>query len=148
MKILIASDHGGFALKTHLIQTLGASYLPGESSSEFADLGPSDEKSVDYPDFAKKLCEKLLAGEGHFGILVCGSGQGMNMKANRYKGIRSALCWDLPSAKLSREHNNANVLCLGGRLIPFGYATEIAKTFLSTEFLGGRHEARVKKLDL
>lgn len=139
-KILIASDHGGLELKQELIKNFSKDF-------EFIDLGVKDRTSVDYPDFAKLLCEKLLSNQGEMGILVCGSGQGMAMQANRFKGIRAALCWDLPSAILSREHNNANVLCLGGRLIPFGYAVEIARTWLNTKFLGDRHTKRVEKLD-
>lgn len=141
-KILIASDHAGFKLKQFLIAQLN----PFEDI-RWIDLGPSDEKSVDYPDYARKLCEAFLKKEGDGGILICGSGQGMAMQANRYKGIRAALCWDIPSAKYSRQHNDANVLCIGGRLIPQGYAVEIAKTWLQTPFENGRHAQRIAKFD-
>ena len=141
-KILIASDHAGLPLKKHLIAELS------REGVEFIDLGPEDEKSVDYPDFAKKLCEALLSKKATRGILMCGSGQGMAITANRFKGIRAALCWDLPSSELARKHNDANVLCLGARLIPFGYAAEIAKKFLSTPFEGGRHQNRVRSIDV
>jgi len=144
MKILIASDHAGFSLKQHLIKELPAI----TEGLEFIDLGTHDEKSVDYPDFSKKLAQEFLSKKGDFGILICGSGQGMAMGANRFKHIRAALCWDIPSSQLSRRHNDANVLCLGSRLIPFGYAVEIAKVWLSTPFEGGRHQGRVSKLDL
>jgi ribose 5-phosphate isomerase B len=144
MKVLIASDHAGFDLKKYMIQELSAVVR----DLELIDLGPdTSTKSVDYPDYSRKLCEALTAGKGEYGILICGSGQGMAMQANRFKGIRAALCWDLPSAKFSRLHNDANVLCLGGRLIPFGYAIEIAKLWLETTFEGGRHLARIKKFD-
>ena len=143
MKILIASDHGGLSLKNYLLKeavSLG-------TDVEFIDLGAHDENSVDYPDYAKKLSQELLNKKADKGILVCGSGQGMAIQANRFKGIRAALCWDVPSAKLSREHNNSNVLCLGNRLIPHGLATEIVKVWLQTPFAGGRHEKRTEKLD-
>src|SRR4051812_32993090 len=106
-KILIASDHAGFKLKSYIISQLEIL----SDRFQFIDLGPSDEQSVDYPDYATKLCRALLEGKADLGILICGSGQGMAMRANRFKGIRAALCWDLPSAQLSRQHNNANVLC-------------------------------------
>ncbi len=145
MKVLIACDHAGLALKdeikNNVLQTKTGKIL------EWIDLGTHSAASVDYPDFAQTLCNKILLNEAAFGILICGSGQGMAMKANRNKGIRAALAWDKVSCSLSREHNNANVLCLGARLIPFGLAREIADTFLSTDYAGGRHENRVKKLD-
>ncbi|MDZ4676629.1 MAG: ribose 5-phosphate isomerase B [Oligoflexia bacterium] len=140
-KVLIAADHGGISLKKQLISEL--SHL----NFEFIDLGTHDEKSVDYPDYAKKLCQEVINKKADYGILICGSGQGMAMSANRHKNIRAALCWDIPSAKLSREHNNANVLCLGARLIPFGLAIEIARTWLSTPFAGGRHKLRTEKME-
>ena len=145
MKVLIASDHAGLKLKEDLKTNL-QNTLKGETI-EWMDLGAYNESSVDYPDMAQNLCNTLLKNQGDFGVLVCGSGQGMAMKANRNKGIRAALCWDKPSTQLSREHNNANVLCLGGRLIPWGLAREMAQVFLSTAYAGGRHENRVKKLD-
>jgi ribose 5-phosphate isomerase B len=140
-KVLIASDHAGLPLKKHLITDLGPEGV------EWIDLGAHDETSVDYPDYAKKLSEELLKHKADFGVLVCGSGQGMAMTANKFKGIRAAMAWDLPSAKLSREHNNANILCMGARLIPFGLASEITRTWLSTSFAGGRHEKRTNKID-
>ena len=143
-KCLIASDHAGLSLKQYLIQNLKDS-LAGEI--EIIDLGPNDSASVDYPDYAQKLCKALLEKKGDFGILACGSGQGQAMTANRFKGIRAALCWDLTSTKLSREHNNANVLCMGARLIPFGLALDMARTFFATPFAGGRHEGRLQKMD-
>jgi ribose 5-phosphate isomerase B len=117
----------------------------------FEDLGTYDTERVDYPDYAEKLCELLPAGSlekdpQDFGILICGSGQGMAIKANRHSHIRAALCYDIITTKLSREHNNANVLCLGERILPFTLAAEMVKVFLETKFAEGRHTARVKKL--
>jgi ribose 5-phosphate isomerase B len=142
-KVLIASDHAGYRLKQHLISQLGSTV----DGIQIIDLGPKDETSVDYPSYSRKLCEEVLAGRGDCGILVCGTGQGMAMQANRFKGIRAALCWDIPSAHYSRDHNDSNVLCLGGRLIPDGYAVEIAKEWLKTPFSGGRHLGRIKMFD-
>jgi ribose 5-phosphate isomerase B len=102
---------------------------------------------VDYPDFAQAACRRVLAGEAERGVLVCGSGIGMTMAANRFKGIRAALCWDLYTARFSRLHNNANVLCLPGRLMGKGLAEEVLRVWVETPFEGGRHERRVAKLD-
>lgn len=141
MEVLIASDHAGFELKTWLQkQPVSIDNQP----LQWIDLGPSNTDRVDYPDFADRLCQKLSGNE--FGILICGSGQGMAMRANRYRQHRAALCWDTVTAKLARAHNNANILCLGGRLIPQGLCIEILQTFLSTPFEGQRHDARVVKL--
>lgn len=137
-KILIASDHAGFFLKKNLIQKLA------ELGYETIDLGcDSAEKSVDYPDYAQKLCEKLKDG---FGILICGSGIGISIAANRFDKIRAALCHNVKSAKLSRAHNDANVLCLGARFTKEKSALAITKAFLTSKFEGGRHEQRVAKL--
>lgn len=143
MKILLASDHAGLDFKNLLKNHL--------KDYQVEDLGPQSTESVDYTDFAEKLCKHITVQPAHetpktFGILICGSGQGMAMKANKYAHIRAALCWDLISTKLSREHNNANVLCLGGRLLPHGLALEMVDTFLKTSFVGGRHEKRVLKI--
>lgn len=138
MKIFIASDHAGFFLKQFLIEEL--------SKLDFApvDLGcDSAEKSVDYPDYAKKLCKKLKT---EFGILICGSGIGISIAANRFKHIRASLCHDKKSAELARAHNDANVLCLGARVVKNKSALAITKAFLSSKFEGARHERRVKKL--
>ncbi len=139
-KVFVASDHAGVKLKTLIHDHLIANYA-------VKDLGPFDTSSVDYPDFAKKVCGEVLKTPESVGILICGSGQGMAMTANKLKGIRAALCWDEPSAKLSRLHNDANVLCMGARLIPEGLAVLIAEKWLSTEFEGGRHQNRVKKIE-
>jgi ribose 5-phosphate isomerase B len=137
--LFIASDHAGLELKKHLMTRFPT--LPWE------DLGTNNSDSVDYPDYAQKLAEKMKSqGQETIGVLVCGSGQGMCIKANRYSHIRAALCWDEEVAKLAREHNNANVLCLGGRLIPFPVAEKILTSFLNSDFQGGRHQSRVDKL--
>jgi RpiB/LacA/LacB family sugar-phosphate isomerase len=137
-KILIASDHAGFELKSLLkkeLTNLGFSVV---------DLGcNSAEKSVDYPDFAQKLCKKL---KKEFGILICGSGIGISIAANRFKHIRAALCHNVKSASLTRAHNDANVLCLGARMISQKTSLAITKKFLNTKFEGERHARRVAKL--
>lgn len=140
-KILIASDHAGFDLKKFLNSELE------KSGFQISDLGcDSAEKSVDYPDYAKKLCTKITEKNQLRGILICGSGIGISIAANRYKHIRAALCHDVKSAKLARAHNDANVLCLGSRVIKNKSALSIVKAFFSTEFEGARHAARIAKL--
>ncbi len=137
-KILIASDHAGFEMKTFLTKELEKIQI------KTVDLGCDDAaKSVDYPDLAQKLAKKLTT---EIGILVCGSGVGISIAANRFKHVRAALCHNAKYAKLSRLHNNANVLCLGARMISQKNALSILKAFLNTEFEGGRHEKRVAKL--
>jgi ribose 5-phosphate isomerase B len=137
--IFIASDHAGLELKLHLIGKFP--FLP------WKDLGTNSNDSVDYPDYAEKLCHALEPRlSDSCGVLVCGSGQGMNIRANRFSFIRSALCWDEEVAKLARQHNDANVLCLGGRLMKPEICEAILKVFLDTPFEGGRHKGRVEKL--
>lgn len=142
-RLFVASDHAGFPFKNQLVSYLKAHY-------DVVDLGPTSEERVDYPDFADQVCKKLIEdnNQKQCGILICGSGQGMAMRANKYKEIRAALCWDKDSAHLSREHNNANVLCLGARLLPAGTLLEVADEFLKTDFAGGRHQSRVEKIGL
>lgn len=139
--VAIASDHAGYKMKEMLKKFLE------EEGYEFLDLGTNSERSVDYPDYAQKLCKKILKGKADFGILVCGSGIGMSIAANRFKGIRAALCHNSEIAKLARLHNNANILCLGERIIGEEVAKECVKTFLSTKFESGRHARRVCKID-
>lgn len=137
-KIFIASDHAGFALKTFLIKEF--------KTLNFIDLGcDSAEISVDYPDFAQKLA-KEIKNENDFGILICGSGVGISMAANRFAHIRAALCSNIKVTKLSRAHNDANVLCLGARFITEKSASSMVKAFFATKFEGGRHGKRVAKL--
>jgi ribose 5-phosphate isomerase B len=140
-KVLIASDHAGFDLKKFLIKELE------KMQFQALDLGcNSSEKSVDYPDFAQKLCKKITEKNQIPGILICGSGIGVSIAANRFKNIRAALCHNVKSAKLTRAHNDANVLCLGARIIKNKLALSIVKAFFSTEFEGARHAKRVAKL--
>lgn len=139
--ILIASDHAGFALKQHLRLALQRLGLP------FEDLGTDSEASVDYPDFAHRLAQALGEGRAERGVLVCGSGQGMVMAANRHAGVRAALPHDEAAARLARQHNDANVLALGARVTPPDQAERILRAFLETPFEGGRHQRRVDKID-
>ncbi len=137
MNIAVGSDHGGFELKQLVEDFLSKAGHSVES------VGCFDLNSVDYPDFAAKVC--ALVGEGHCerGILVCGTGIGMSIAANRHRNIRAALCHETFTARMSREHNNANVLCLGGRVVGPELALEIVRTWVATEFSGGRHQRRL-----
>ena len=139
-KIGIASDHAGYEMKEFLVGYLGA------QGYEVLDFGTDSPESVDYPDIAEKTCEKVTSGEADKAILICGTGVGISISANKIKGIRAALCGDWYSAKYTRLHNDANVLCMGGRVIGAGLAAEIVDVFLDTEFEGGRHARRVEKI--
>lgn len=141
LKIAIGSDHGGFKLKEKIIE-----YLRG-LNLEFKDFGSFDEESCNYPVIAKKVANEVAAGNFDRGILVCGTGIGMSIVANKIKGIRAALCSDTFSAKATRGHNNANVLCLGQRVIGDGLALDIVDVWLKTEFEGGRHKTRVDMIE-
>jgi len=138
----IGSDHGGFELKGYIIE-----YLK-EKGYEIKDYGTYSEDSIDYPDCAAPVCKAVQSGEIEKGILICGTGIGISIAANKYKGIRAALCADVYSAKMSRQHNNAQILCLGGRVTGRELAYMIVDTWLTTEFEGGRHEKRVEKIHL
>ncbi len=138
--VFIASDHAGFLLKQNLINQ------PTDQSITLIDLGPVSEDRCDYPDYADLVCQKVMDNPGSFGLLICGSGQGMAMRANKYPQIRAALCWNAETAKLSRQHNDANVLCLGSRVVEKREIQEIIFSFFQTEFEGGRHQARVDKI--
>lgn len=135
--IAIGSDHGGFLLKEELKKHLT------EKGIEFKDFGTDSTASCDYPIYAEKVCNAIQSGECEKGILICGTGIGMSMCANKCKGIRAALCGDHFSAEFTRKHNDSNVLCMGARTIGPGVALQLADIFLSTEFEGGRHEKRV-----
>lgn len=139
-EIVIASDHGGFRLKKFICDELGAAGHKAE------DLGVHTAESVDYPDIARLLAERVLSGGAERGILICGSGIGMSIAANRFPGIRAALCHDEYTARMSRAHNNANVLVLGERVLGEGVAQGILDVWLTTAFNGRRHAARVEKL--
>jgi len=138
-KIFISSDHAGFNLKKSIIQKFS-------QKQKIIDLGPSSVKSVDYPDYAHKLSKKVSSNSRNLGILVCGSGTGMAISANKNKKIRAALCYSVKNTKLSRLHNNANIITLGARLINKNKAFNLIKVFLSTKFEGGRHLRRIKKI--
>jgi ribose 5-phosphate isomerase B len=138
LKIAIGCDHGGIDLKELLLPLLES------LDCQINDLGCYSNESVDYPDFAKAVCQEVLNGNSEKGILICGTGIGMSMAANRYKGIRAALCHDIFSARMSREHNDANVLCLGARVTGSGLAAELVKEWINTEFAGSRHLRRIE----
>ena len=138
-KIFISSDHAGYNLKINIIKKFS-------KKQKFVDLGPNTNSSVDYPDYAHKLSKKVAINKGSFGILICGSGMGMSITANKNKKIRAALCYSIKNTKLSRLHNNANIITLGERLINKNKAFNLIKVFLSTKFEGGRHLRRVKKI--
>lgn len=139
--IAIASDHAGPDYKKRLIE-----YLT-EKGYTCLNMGTDTEYSVDYPIYADKVCKKILSGEAELGILICGTGIGMSIAANKHKGIRAGLCGDPESASLTRQHNNANILCMGARIISFEKAVEITDAFLEAEFLGGRHQRRIDMLE-
>jgi len=140
MKILLASDHAGFKLKEDIKKLLL------KNRKKVLDLGTKNSNTVDYPDYAHLLSGKLKKDKKQFGILVCGSGTGMVMAANKHKNVRAALCYNIKSTKLSRKHNNANVMTIGSRLTKKNIALKCVKAFLTTDFEGGRHVRRVKKI--
>jgi ribose 5-phosphate isomerase B len=139
VKIAIGNDHGGLNFKGEVLDLLR------ELGHEVEDFGCNSPDSVDYPDYAALVCRAILDGRCQRGILICGSGIGMSMAANRRQGIRAALCQEQFTARMSREHNNANVLCLGARVVGPSLAVEIVRTWLTTEFEGGRHQRRIEK---
>ena len=136
----ISSDHGGFDLKTDIILLLN------ELGHEVNDMGPENSKSVDYPDYGVRVAQAVISKNVFRGIVICGTGIGMSIVVNRFSGIRGALCSDLYTAKLCREHNDSNILIMGGRVIGHGLAKEIVKVWLSTPFEGGRHQKRIDKI--
>ena len=139
-KIFISSDHAGFKLKEAIKLYLSKKKL------SFQDMGPNSDNRVDYPDFAHKVARKVKTNKNNVGILVCGSGMGMNIAANRHKNIRAAQCFNLKSTKLSRLHNDANIITLGSRFLSKKNAIKLISIFLSTNFEGGRHKKRIKKV--
>ncbi len=140
LRLAIASDHGGFALKEYLSAALI------ENGWTVQDLGPASEESVDYPDFAEKVARDVAKGEADRGILVCGSGIGMSIAANKVDGVRAAVVQDIEHAKLAAEHNNANVLCIGGRFTAPALAESMIEAWLSIECSGDRHHRRIQKI--
>ncbi len=140
MKIAIGCDHAGPALKAEIMTHFD------EKGFEYVDFGIQEGEKADYPDKAKEVCEKVAAGEFDRAVLICGTGIGMSMCANKIKGIRAACCSDYFSAKYTRAHNDANVLCIGARVVGAGLAIELVDVFLDTQFEGGRHQRRVDKI--
>jgi len=138
LKIAIGSDHAGFSYKQQLLETLDVAKLK--------DFGTHSADSVDYPDFSHPVANAVESGEFDFGILICGSANGVAITANKHQGIRAAICWNEELASLARRHNNANIVCIPARFISIEEAEKIIKTFLSTEFEGGRHANRVGKM--
>ena len=139
-KIFISSDHAGYKLK-ELIK-----FHLDKKNTKYVDLGPFSKVRVDYPDYAHKVAKKVKTSKNHMGILVCGSGTGMNITANRHKNIRAAQCFNSKSTKLSRLHNDANIITLGSRLLTKKNALNCVSVFLNTKFEGGRHAKRIKKI--
>lgn len=139
MKVAIASDHAGFEMKEAIKKTL-------EDQVEWLDLGTHSTESVNYADYGKAMWQAISSGEAEYGIVICGSGIGISIAANRHAKVRAALCTNATMARLSREHNNANVLALGARIIGMEIALESVTTFLNTDYEGGRHDARVSSL--
>ena len=140
MKIFISSDHAGFNLKNEIINDLN------KKKYKITNLGPYNDNSVDYPIFAKKVAKKVSKNKSYFGVLVCGSGTGMAIAANKVKNIRAAMCYNMKNTKLSRLHNNANIITVGSRLISKNLAFKLVNIFLKTKFEGGRHLRRIKKI--
>ncbi len=141
MRIAIGSDHAGYLYKTELIGLLE------ELGHEVIDFGTNSEESVDYPDFIRPTAEAVALGEADRGIVLGGSGNGEQMAANKVRGVRCALCWDVTTARLARQHNDANVLSMGQRIVGIEVARDVVRTFLTTDFEGGRHMRRIEKLE-
>ena len=140
MKILIGNDHAGYSLKLCIIKNL-------EDKYEFFDKGSYSDESVDYPDYASIIAKEIQSEKGDLGILICGTGNGVCMTANKFKGIRAVICWNKEIAKLAKQHNNANIICIPSRFIKVEEAIKIIETFILEKFEGGRHERRIKKIN-
>jgi ribose 5-phosphate isomerase B len=141
LKIAIGSDHAGFAYKQALAEQLRA------LSAEVVDFGTHSESSVDYPDFAHPVATAVAEGQADFGILLCGSANGVAISANKHAGIRAALCWNEEIVRLARQHNNANIICLPARFLSWDQAHRYATVFIQTAFEGGRHQLRIDKIN-
>ena len=140
--IPVASDHGGFEMKRYIIDQLIS------NGYEVKDFGTYNDESVDYPDFIHPLASEINDGNFKMGIIICGSGNGAQMVANKYPNVRAALCWSEEITKLARQHNNANILSLPGRFLKPEFAMKLVRIFLNTEFEGGRHQKRIEKISL
>ncbi len=141
MKFYIGTDHAGYNIKPDVIKILE------NLNCEVEDLGCYSNKRVDYPDFGHKVARAVLEDKGSFGLLICGTGIGISLSANKHQGIRAALCHDAYTASMARAHNDANILCFGERVVGLGVIEDMIKTFIKTPFEGGRHEQRVKKIE-
>lgn len=141
MKIAIGGDHAGFQYKARFVDFLE------QLGHEVQDFGPGSDESVDYPDHVHPLASSIAAEDNDFGILICGSGNGVAITANKHENVRAALCWNSELTKLSREHNDANILCLSARFIAYEYAEHLVDVFINTKFEGGRHLRRVDKIN-
>lgn len=141
MKIAIGGDHAGFDYKSRLIDFLK------NNGHEVLDFGPDTSDSVDYPDHVHPLAKSILNGDADLGILICGSANGVAMAANKHAGIRAAICWNQDLAALARQHNDANIVCIGARFLAYEYSQDIVNTFIGTDFEGGRHQRRVDKIN-
>ncbi len=144
--IAIGSDHAGFDVKESIVKALNSGILE-EFNAGVSDMGPDSSDRVDYPDYAHKVAQSVAEGSCDLGILICGSGNGVCITANKHDGIRAGLAWDTELASLAREHNNANIICLPARFVSEEKALEIAKAFLAASFEGGRHQERVQKIE-
>jgi ribose 5-phosphate isomerase B len=140
LPIAIGSDHAGFGYKVKLVQWLK------EQGFQVSDMGVDKSNSVDYPDYAHPVSDAVEKSEAAFGILICGSANGVCMTANKHAGIRAALCWQTDVAKLTRQHNNANIICIPARFVAFEYARQMVEIFMETQFEGGRHQLRIDKI--
>tara|TARA_B100000614_G_C14478059_1_gene465474 strand:+ start:157 stop:591 length:435 start_codon:yes stop_codon:yes gene_type:complete len=140
MKILIGNDHAGYSLKLSIIKNL-------ENKYEFSDKGSYSHESVDYPDYASIIAKEIQSEKGDLGVLICGTGNGVCMTANKFKGIRAVICWNKEIAILAKQHNNANIICIPSRFIKVEEAIKIIESFILEKFEGGRHERRINKIN-
>ena len=147
MKIVIGCDHAGYEIKQSVKDALYTSLMKKDDTTRFHDVGCDSLDSVNYHEYGKTVADWVASKDADYGILICGTGIGMSIVANKIKGIRAALCHDVYTAMMARQHNNANILCMGARVVTPYQAINIANTFFETDFLGGRHEVRVKMID-
>ena len=147
MKIVIGCDHAGYEIKQSVKDALYTSLMKKDDTTRFHDVGCDSLDSVHYPEYGKTVADWVASKDADYGILICGTGIGMSIVANKIKGIRAALCHDVYTAMMARQHNNANILCMGARVVTPYQAINIARTFFETDFLVGRHEDRVKMID-
>tara|TARA_B100000029_G_scaffold197660_1_gene195761 strand:- start:99 stop:542 length:444 start_codon:yes stop_codon:yes gene_type:complete len=147
MRIVIGNDHAGFDIKQMIKDSMVKTLLKRNPDTSFQDVGCHSTDSVNYPDIARTVADWVAGGDADFGLLICGTGIGMSIAANKVKGVRAALCHDPYTSMMARQHNNANILCMGARVLTPYQAVNITQTFFETDFLGGRHEVRVKMID-